>query len=184
MSGSISHFMSSMNTPVSANPVSARNSAVPPGPLFNWLKQRGAGVLLHPTSFPGPGGVGTLKIETVETWLSFLSDAGFRYWQVCPLGPTGYGDSPYQCFSAFAGNPYLIDLETLQTFGLLSADDRQPEKGGEREDANEPALIFQLHENRKNQGGFDRGDTDGRRAQRADPQSCRHRRPHPDSCRC
>ncbi len=97
-----------------------------PAPLFNWMDQRSAGVLMHPTSFPGPYGIGTLDETTVEAWLSFLNDAGIRYWQLCPLGPTGYGDSPYQCFSAFAGNPYLIDLEALQRLGLLNADDLAP----------------------------------------------------------
>ena len=73
-------------------------------PLFDWLKVRGTGVLLHPTSLPGEQGIGTLDAE-VDRFLDFLNSAGFSHWQVCPLGPTGYGDSPYQCFSAFAGNP-------------------------------------------------------------------------------
>lgn len=87
-------------------------------PLFNWLDQRAAGVLLHPTSFPGPHGIGTLNVHAVR-FLEFLAKAGFSYWQVCPLGSTGYGNSPYQSFSAFAGNPYLIDLEPLLAAGLL-----------------------------------------------------------------
>src|SRR5512133_1697930 len=87
-------------------------------PLFNWLDHRAAGVLLHPTSFPGPYGIGTLNAHAGR-FLSFLSGAGLRYWQVCPLGATGYGDSPYQSFSAFAGNPYLIDLEPLLAARLL-----------------------------------------------------------------
>lgn len=90
-------------------------------PLFNWLNLRSAGLLLHPTSLPGSQGIGVLD-ESVDRLLRFLKDAGLRYWQVCPLGPTGYGDSPYQCFSAFAGNPYLIDLAALQRAGLLSDD--------------------------------------------------------------
>ncbi|HEX7194832.1 MAG TPA: 4-alpha-glucanotransferase, partial [Chthoniobacterales bacterium] len=81
-------------------------------PLFNWLEDRSAGVLLHPTSLPGSTGIGTLGREA-RHFIDFLVDAGLKYWQVCPLGPTGFGDSPYQCFSAFAGNPYFIDLETL-----------------------------------------------------------------------
>ena len=56
----------------------------------------------------------------VDHLLQFLSDSGVRQWQVCPLGPTGYGDSPYQCFSSFAGNPYLIDLYPLVNAGLLT----------------------------------------------------------------
>ncbi len=94
----------------------------PAGPLFNWLQTRGAGVLLHPTSLPGAQGCGVFD-EHVVHFLDFLKAAGMKYWQVCPLGPTGYGDSPYQCFSAFAGNPYLIDLAALIPLGLLAADE-------------------------------------------------------------
>lgn len=91
-------------------------------PLFNWLRDRNAGILLHPTSLPGAQGIGVLD-EAVDPWLDFLEAAGIRYWQTCPLGPTGFGDSPYQCFSAFAGNPYLIDLAPLQRIGLLAKED-------------------------------------------------------------
>ena len=99
----------------------AKKSAAPL-PLFSWLKTRGTGVLLHPTCLPGDQGCGVFDQHLVR-FLDFLKDAGMKYWQVCPLGPTGYGDSPYQCFSAFAGNPYLIDLAVLTRFGLLSVDD-------------------------------------------------------------
>ncbi len=91
-------------------------------PLFNWLQHRAAGVLLHPTSFPGSTGIGTLGREA-RVFIDFMANAGMKTWQVCPLGPTGFGDSPYQCFSAFAGNPYLIDLETLVERGLLEDKD-------------------------------------------------------------
>lgn len=87
-------------------------------PRFDWLRQRHAGVLLHPTSFPGDQGIGVLD-GRVPRFLDFLQAAGISHWQVCPLGPTGYGDSPYQCFSAFAGNPYLVDLHALVDAGLL-----------------------------------------------------------------
>lgn len=87
-------------------------------PLFSWLDHRAAGVLLHPTSLPGDFGIGTLGTEA-DRFVDFLAAAGLRYWQLCPLGPTGYGDSPYQCFSAFAGNPYLIDPLPLLEGGLL-----------------------------------------------------------------
>lgn len=83
--------------------------------------ERRAGILLHPTSLPGPYGIGTLGKSCFD-WLDFLEAAGQRLWQVMPLGPTGYGDSPYQSFSAFAGNPYLIDLELLVDEGLLGAE--------------------------------------------------------------
>src|SRR5664279_1886277 len=64
-------------------------------PLFDWLTTRAAGVLLHPTSLPGDFGVGTLD-GNLDRFLEFLEAAGCKYWQLCPLGPTGYGDSPYQ----------------------------------------------------------------------------------------
>lgn len=94
-------------------------------PLFNWLKTRSSGLLLHPTSLPGDQGIGVLD-DSVDDLLRFLKTAGIRNWQVCPLGPTGYGDSPYQCFSSFAGNPYLIDLVALQRIGLLADQDLAP----------------------------------------------------------
>ena len=96
-----------------------------PLPLFNWLSTRSAGVLLHPTSLPGNQGVGVLD-GSVDRFLDFLKAAGMQSWQVCPLGPTGYGDSPYQCFSAFAGNPYLIDLSHLVSRGLLGPEELRP----------------------------------------------------------
>ncbi len=68
---------------------------------------RTAGILLHPTSLPGPHGVGDLGPES-HRFVDFLAEAGMKLWQMLPLGPTGYGDSPYQCFSAFAGSPLLI----------------------------------------------------------------------------
>lgn len=82
------------------------------------LFQRSAGIILHPTSLPSDYGIGELGSHALR-WLDFLAEAGQHLWQVMPLGPTGYGDSPYQCFSAFAGNPYLISLEQLQADGLL-----------------------------------------------------------------
>ncbi|MDK2972133.1 MAG: 4-alpha-glucanotransferase [Candidatus Sumerlaeota bacterium] len=83
------------------------------------LNKRLAGVLLHPTSLPGPHGIGDLGPSAVR-FLDWLQQAGFGIWQVLPLGPTGYGDSPYQCFSAFAGNQYLISPELLVQEGLLT----------------------------------------------------------------
>jgi len=83
---------------------------------------RCSGVLLHPTSLPGRFGVGDLGPEA-HRFVEFLVRAGQRIWQVLPLGPTGYGDSPYQCFSAFAGNPLLVSLERLVEEGDLSLQD-------------------------------------------------------------
>ena len=70
---------------------------------------RAAGILLHPTSLPGPNGIGDFGPDAYR-FLDFLCEAGPTLWQMLPLGPTGYGDSPYQCFSAFAGNPLLISI--------------------------------------------------------------------------
>lgn len=84
--------------------------------------QRSSGILLHPTSLPGPYGVGDLGPAAYRL-VEFLAESGCRLWQVLPLGPTGYGDSPYQCFSAFAGNPYLVSPEILLGQGLLQPED-------------------------------------------------------------
>src|SRR5262249_60795903 len=86
---------------------------------------RARGILLHPTSLPGPYGIGELG-PAAERFVDFLTRAGQRVWQVLPLSPTGYGDSPYQCFSAFAGNPLLISLEQLVLDGLLPASELDP----------------------------------------------------------
>jgi 4-alpha-glucanotransferase len=83
---------------------------------------RGSGVLLHPTSLPGVHGVGDFGPEAYR-FADFLHSAGQKFWQVLPLNPTGYGDSPFQCFSASAGNPLLISLDRLAEEGLLSRDD-------------------------------------------------------------
>ena len=84
--------------------------------------ERASGIILHPTSLPGPYGIGDLGPQA-HRWVEFLAKCGCSLWQVLPLGPTGYGDSPYQCFSAFAGNPYLISPELLLADGLLQLED-------------------------------------------------------------
>src|SRR3974390_1751148 len=84
--------------------------------------ERRAGIMLHPTSLPGRFGIGDLG-QQAHQFAEFLAGAGISLWQVLPLGPTGYGDSPYQCFSAFAGNPLLISLEALAERGYLNARD-------------------------------------------------------------
>jgi 4-alpha-glucanotransferase len=84
--------------------------------------KRSSGILLHPTSLHGSYGIGDLGLESRE-WIDFLAESDCGLWQVLPLGPTGYGDSPYQCFSAFAGNPYLISPKLLLDEGLLQQDD-------------------------------------------------------------
>lgn len=84
--------------------------------------ERSSGILLHPTSLPGKFGIGDLGSEAFN-FIHFLESAGQTLWQLFPLGPTGYGDSPYQCFSAFAGNQNLISPEKLQESGLLNDKD-------------------------------------------------------------
>src|SRR5207302_1800078 len=83
---------------------------------------RSAGVLLHPTSLPSPYGMGDLG-PGAFAWVDALARARQKWWQILPLGPTGFGDSPYQCFSAFAGNPYLISPDWLVRDGLLQQTD-------------------------------------------------------------
>ena len=83
---------------------------------------RASGILLHPTSLPGPHGIGDFGPEAYR-FLDFLAAAGHKLWQVLPLNPTGYGDSPFQCFSASAGNPLLINLDALVKKGFLSKAD-------------------------------------------------------------
>ncbi len=83
---------------------------------------RASGILLHITSLPGGYGIGDLGPEAYR-WIDFLFESGSKYWQILPTGPTGYGDSPYQSFSAFAGNHYLISPDVLIQDGLLSPKD-------------------------------------------------------------
>ncbi|MCK4962009.1 MAG: 4-alpha-glucanotransferase, partial [Anaerolineales bacterium] len=87
--------------------------------------ERSGGILLHPTSLPGPYGIGDFGPAALD-WIDWLVEAGCRLWQVLPLGPTGYGDSPYQSFSSFAGNYLLISLDRLVEEGLLSSQDLDP----------------------------------------------------------
>ena len=89
--------------------------------------KRGAGILLPISSLPSEYGIGSLG-HTAYRFVDFLKTAGQIYWQVLPLGPTGFGDSPYQSFSTFAGNPYFIDLPTLAQDGLLTAEELQSAK--------------------------------------------------------
>ncbi len=102
---------------------------------------RKSGILLHPTSLYGKEGIGTLG-DSLYEFINFLSKSKQKLWQIFPLGPTGYGDSPYQCFSAFAGNPYLIDLETLAKEGYLSFEDINIDFGDDVEKINY-GLIYE-----------------------------------------
>ena len=83
---------------------------------------RVSGILLHPTSLPGPFGIGDLGAGA-SRFVRFLQESCQHVWQMLPLGPTGYGNSPYQTYSAFAGNPLLLSLEKLSEDDLLSARD-------------------------------------------------------------
>jgi 4-alpha-glucanotransferase len=105
---------------------------------------RSAGIILHPTSLPGPFGIGDLG-PAAYAWVDLLAGAGQKWWQVLPLGPTGFGDSPYQCFSAFAGNPLLVSPQLLIEDGLLSQGDlASPGFPAERVDYG-PAINFKNH---------------------------------------
>ena len=86
---------------------------------------RKSGILLPVSSLPSRYGIGCFSKEAYE-WVDFLKEAGQGFWQILPLGPIGYGDSPYQSFSTFAGNPYFISLEKLISYGWL--EDRECEE--------------------------------------------------------
>ncbi len=86
------------------------------------MRARASGILMPIFSLSSPYGIGTLGKEAYA-FVDFLAKAGQSYWQVLPLGPTSYGDSPYQSFSSFAGNPYFVDLNTLKESGLLTAEE-------------------------------------------------------------
>lgn len=101
---------------------------------------RASGILLHITSLPGEYGVGDLG-PAAYRWIDFLSDSGCKYWQILPTGPTGYGDSPYQSFSANAGNHYLISPHLLIEDGLLITNDLEDMPDFEEESVDYGQLI-------------------------------------------
>lgn len=103
---------------------------------------RGAGILLAVTSLPSPYGIGTMGEEAFR-FVDLLVDLRQKYWQVLPIGPTSFGDSPYQSFSAFAGNPYLIDLDILIGEGLLQQEEVDSYHWGHKEDDIDYALIYE-----------------------------------------
>src|SRR5918997_2304087 len=130
--------------------------------------KRSSGVLLHPTSLPGRFGVGDLG-AAAHRFVDWLASAGQTFWQIMPLGPTGYGDSPYSALSAFAGNTSLVSPEHLAERGLLDADDLAdaPDLPHERVDYgrvidHKRALLERAYE--KFKSGLDaklRGDYEG-----------------------
>ncbi|MSM38872.1 MAG: 4-alpha-glucanotransferase [Geobacter sp.] len=89
------------------------------------LNKRGAGILLHPTSLPGPGGIGSLGADA-RRFIDLLHTMGMTYWQVLPLGPPACGNSPYSALTAFGGNPLLLDIEQIVVAGDLAAADSDP----------------------------------------------------------
>ena len=103
--------------------------------------ERGSGILMHIASLPGKYGIGTFGKCAYE-FCDFLEKGGQKYWQILPLGQTSYGDSPYQAFSAFAGNPYFIDLDILKEKGLLIKEDYEDINFGENPEVIDYGLIF------------------------------------------
>ena len=103
--------------------------------------ERSSGILFHPTSLPGKYGIGTLGKEAYA-FIDFLKKSKQKLWQIFPLGPTGYGDSPYQSFSSFAGNPYLIDFDLLIEAHLLSEEDLRDIFFGDNEEHIDYGAIY------------------------------------------
>ena len=103
---------------------------------------RGSGILLAVSSLPSPYGIGTLG-KAAFRFVDLLVDLKQKYWQVLPMGPTSYGDSPYQAMSAFAGNPYLIDLDELVEEHLLTAEEIHCYNWGTDESAIDYAVMFE-----------------------------------------
>ncbi len=104
--------------------------------------KRASGILLPIYALPSPYGIGTMGKAAYE-FVDFLEKAGQKYWQILPLGPTGYGDSPYQCTSDFAGNPYLIDIDMLIADGLLTQEEADAVSWGESAGRVDYGLIYQ-----------------------------------------
>ena len=107
--------------------------------------ERSSGILCPVTSLPSPHGIGTLG-RAARDWVDFLHRSGQRWWQVLPIGPTSYGDSPYQPFSAFAGNPYFIDLDTLAEEGLLRPEEAAAPDWGDDPQQVDYGRIYQHRE--------------------------------------
>ena len=103
--------------------------------------ERTAGILMPISSLPGKYGIGCFNLKAYE-FVDFLRDAGQTYWQILPIHPTSYGDSPYQSFSTFAGNPYFIDLEALIAEGVLSNDECDSVFFGDEEDDINYASLY------------------------------------------
>lgn len=109
-------------------------------------QHRASGVLMHLSSLPGDTGIGTMG-AAAYAFVDFLQRAGQTYWQILPVCPTSYGDSPYQSFSTFAGNPYFIDLQLLCRDGFLTPDEyRAVDWGADETDVDYGLLYKRRHE--------------------------------------
>jgi 4-alpha-glucanotransferase len=104
---------------------------------------RSCGILLHISSLPSKYGIGALGKYAYQ-FVDFLKKSKQEYWQILPIGPTGYGDSPYQCYSAYAGNPLLIDIEELINNKLLSSDERELKLIDEKNIFSDYSSLFNL----------------------------------------
>lgn len=102
---------------------------------------RKAGILMPITSLPSPYGIGTMG-EAAREFVRFLHKAGQSYWQILPICPTSYGDSPYQSFSSYAGNPYMIDLDELSEAGLLEKDEYKNIDWGSNQEKADYGLLY------------------------------------------
>lgn len=106
------------------------------------MKKRCSGILMPVSSLPGGYGIGSMG-QAARDFVDFLVLAGQSVWQILPVGPTSYGDSPYQSCSAFAGNPYFIDLDQLAADGLLKPEDYAKENWGTNPNYCDYALLYQ-----------------------------------------
>ena len=106
------------------------------------MLDRSSGILMPLSSLPSPYGIGTMGKAAFQ-FVDFLASAGQKYWQLLPLGPTSYGDSPYQSFSSFAGNPYFVDLDLLIKDKLLKASEVKSRDWGDREDRVDYGKIYE-----------------------------------------
>lgn len=103
--------------------------------------ERNAGILMPVSSLPSPYGIGTMG-EAAREFVRFLHKAGQSYWQILPICPTSYGDSPYQSFSSYAGNPYMIDLDDLCEAGLLEKSDYENIDWGDNQEKADYGLLY------------------------------------------
>ncbi len=112
---------------------------------YKKIMKRESGILLPVFSLPGPYGIGCFS-KYARRWIDCLAASGQSYWQILPLGPTGYGDSPYQSFSTFAGNLYFIDLETLCEQGILTRDECAAAFDNNKPDKIDYGKLYQVRE--------------------------------------